>query len=310
MAENTPESNVLSAFLDYMDAQKLSEKTKFRYLEAIRKVMEYPDFDFTAEGIRSYLAWMSRENYKSNSWNFYYYVIKTVVTRVFGQEWPIAEGPQQVDEDDLIRPIFSLSGIKSMIEKVKSGGIEQGDLTRFAISTTFGIRRVEFTDQVPEDISKKNSTFRVHTAKHGDVRTHILPDEIKPYLYPDSLEPMQDWEVTESFKRIARLCGVPTNERYGWHSCRRRLVTYFDDMKMPEEEIYKFMRWKRRKTILHRYIVRSPQEADRRLADVDLSFFRVHPFLPVWAGRSAPWETVTPQSQEAPAFHPPSQSSP
>jgi len=146
----------------------------------------------------------------------------------------------------------------------------------------YGARRIELAELGEGSINLDQKVIRVETRKRGEPRTHILPDEILPYLRPKGLEPIDEGDMSEAFIRIEESLGFEHQKGFGWHSIRRRLATWLDDHNVSEKSIHIFMRWGRRKTILDRYIVRTTVETEKKKVEVDREIFKLHPFLPTW----------------------------
>lgn len=244
-----------------------------------------------AKDIRAHLANLERHGHGPSSLRFHYFFLKTLTENVMRGKWPLdkKDAPPEPPLEELSRPILSVRRIRTMIGRVKRFASEvkmkfSDDMvrTRFAVSTIYGARRVELGDLGDESISLDTGTIRIKTRKRGVIRTHLLPDEIISHLHPDELEPLSKWQASDLFNYIEVGCGFEHDGGYGWHSIRRRLATWFDDHGVSEPDIYRFMRWKRRRTILDRYIVRTEVETDRHLAKVDRMIFEVHPFLSAW----------------------------
>lgn len=250
-----------------------------RYSPALIERINAPQ----AKQIRSHLANLGRRGHGASSLRFHFFFLKTLTENVMRGKWPMRkqDTPPETPPEKLSRPIFSEERITDMISKIKKKPPDKAAQTHFAVSTIYGARRVELGDLV-DNINLDAGTIRIKTRKRGPIRTHIIPDEIKPHLFPNELEPLAPWKMSELFIEIETSCGFEHEDGYGWHSIRRRLTTWFDDHGVSEPDIYRFMRWRRRRTILDRYIVRTDVETDRRLAEVDRMIFEIHPFLSAW----------------------------
>lgn len=278
---------------DYMTIKGVAS-TSQRYQEALAMVarkapviiaeMPVP----TPQPILAFLADLKRQSAKPSVLRFYFFFLKSLTEKTLRGTWPLTKKdiPPLPEDGSQARPIHDEQIINAMIQKMKTCP-SLTIKTLFAISTTFGNRRVELATFDQHSIEPTLETIHVRTRKHGDARTHLIPKEIKPYITPDSLFPIPDWEMTATYRKIEEFCGIPHINGFGWHSIRRRLITWFDDRNLPETDIYRFMRWKRRKTILDTYIVRTPKETDRRLAQVDRRMFRCHPFLSAWGSTTS-----------------------
>jgi hypothetical protein len=272
---------------DYAEVH-CEESTKREYLQVFDKIaredpqvlvgIESP----ASQGIDAYLADLKRRGYGESLVRFRYFFLKTLCENVMRGAWPMRSKDIPPEPEIFRQPVLELPHIQDMILKMRVCS-DSAALTRFAIATIYGPRRVELMQLDDRSISSDLGKIQIKTRKHGDIRTHLIPNEIKPYLTPSSLMPLSEWKLSELFKRIEWFCGYRHVGWFGWHSIRRRLITYFDDIDVAENKIFTFMRWKRRKTILDRYKVRKPEETIRKLTDVDSMIFKVHPLLAWWA---------------------------
>lgn len=273
------ERDLAAALEDYLDSRRATESTKERYGRALRKVCAMPDF--SADSIRVFLASLRRDGCE-RSMRFYYFFLKSLVENVLGSKWPLGKKDIPFVPEEPIRPILKGDWVKGMIKKMKNYHMS-ADLTRFAISTIYGARRIELAELDKDSINLDEKVVRIRTRKHGEFRTHVLPDEIIPYLHPERLRPISLGKMSNIFNQIENFCGINFGNGYGWHSIRRRLATYLDDRGVDERSIFIFMRWKRRETILDTYIVRTPMETEKNRAQVDRAIFKIHPFLSTWS---------------------------
>ncbi len=261
------------------------EDTPQKYHLALnRAYRSIPDLEFSRSNVEKFIADLRRKGYKSSVVRFHYFFLKSLVENVLERNWPFKsrEAPPEPRPEDLFQPIFSEERIKEMIICAKRGTLNPPDCTRFAVSTVYGGRRIELARLGEDSFDKERRLVRVETRKRGEPRTHIMPDEIIPYVHPGGLEPISKKKMSEAFVRIEETLGFEHQEGYGWHSIRRRLVTYFDDRDVSEKLVHTFLRWKRRRTIRDRYVVRDRMETDRELAKVDMKIFEIHPFLKTW----------------------------
>ena len=282
MVSDKLKAEIGQALEDYMDSRKATKSTKEKYRRAFRKVSIM--LDFSPDSIRAFLASLRREG-QERSMRFYYFFMKSLVKNVLGGEWKLGRTDIPPEPEELNRPILKAEQINDMIMKLKKRAERYPlgtDLTRFAISTVYGARRIELAELDKDSINLEEKVLRIRTRKHGEFRTHILADEIIPYLRPERLRPVSVGRMSTIFNTMAKFCRMKLALGYGWHSIRRRLATYFDDCRVSEKDIFTFMRWRRRKTILDRYIVRTPLETETTRAQVDMEMFKIHPFLPIW----------------------------
>lgn len=262
------------------------EDTPQKYHLALGNVYRsIPDLEFSRPNIEKFIADLRRKGYKSSVVRFHYFFLRSLVENVLDGNWPFKprEAPPEPTPEELFQPIFSKERIKEMIVCAKRGSLDPPDITRFAVSTVYGGRRIELAGLGEGSFDKERKLVRIETRKRGEPRTHIMPDEIIPYVHPEGLEPISKKKMSDAFEQIEEILGFEHQKGYGWHSIRRRIITYFDDRDVSEKLVHTFLRWKRMRTIRDRYVVRDRMETDKELAKVDMKIFEIHPFLPAWA---------------------------
>ncbi|MCJ7639296.1 MAG: hypothetical protein MUO70_05365, partial [Euryarchaeota archaeon] len=120
----------------------------------------------------------------------------------------------------------------------------------------------------------------VETVKGGPVTTHLVPDEIRPYLA--GYERTGVRYMSFVFRRVVKKLGISlAGGNYGWHAIRRALATELVSTDVSLLNLLRFMRWsdaslKGEFGMLAIYAKRNQEEIDR-------SIFEVHPFLPIWS---------------------------
>lgn len=296
------------------------ETTATRYLEVFAQLAkEYPSIleniaAPTEQDIVSFLAWMKDRGYKPSVIRYRYFFLKTLCERVMRGRWPMRPQDAPPEPETFKRPILEAERIANMIIKMRSCP-DLGARTRFVASTIFGARRAEIADMEPSYLNMENGIIQLQTKKGGDVRARCFPDrypelgvKVMPFLEPTALIPLTVDQASDLFKRIEWYCGYTHVSGFGWHSIRRRLVTHFRWVGVPDDDIYTFMRWKPRKTIIDRYDATPPTEPTKKLEDIDLKIFRVHPFLKYWAGseleQAVPAESSMPSASSLPSGPP------
>lgn len=272
------------------------ETTAIRYLEVFAQLArEYPSIleNITApaeQDILTFLAWMKEKGYKQSVLRYRYFFLKTLCERVMRGKWPMLPQDAPPEPEIFKRPIYEAERIADMIIKMKTCP-DVGARTRFVVSIIRGPRRIEIANMEQDLLDLENNTVLLKTAKKGDFRARFLPDrfpelgvKVAPFLEPSALMPLTVDQTSDLFKRIEWYCGYTHVSGFGWHSIRRRLITHFRWVGVPDDDIYTFMRWKRKKTIIDRYDATPPTEPTKSLEEVDLKIFRVHPFLKYWVG--------------------------
>lgn len=150
----------------------------------------------------------------------------------------------------------------------------------FVLATVYGLRRIEIYRLEKGDIDLRKGIFFVFTAKGGEPREHLIPDNLIPYFEefvkskPRKYRHIQ--ELNAIFDFVVDRAGIELRPKLGWHSIRRCLVTELMKTDVNPMIIRNFLRWKPRGSdILMEYTLYNPLE-------VDQTIFNVHPFLHLW----------------------------
>ena len=201
----------------------------------------------------------------------------------------------KIREIDLYTPALDPVDIKAMVDCVRGlsvTGVEvRPEHAAFlALSTVYGLRRIEMIEIEPRFVDTKNRSIFIQTAKRGRQRYHLIPDNIVPYLE------MWDFQIRFSkssfsrlFTELKAMIGLELDE-VGWHSIRRSAVAEAYRCGLSEPIIYSFFRWKRpMSNIALRYatskvVGRAGEHANVPFGDkvVDEEVFKVHPFVRFW----------------------------
>jgi len=250
----------------------------------------------TDSDIRAYLAELKRQagpGEHESLMRLHFYFLKTLCEKIAKGRWPIPPSEAPPEPDTYRQPTIPPATIAEMIQRMKLCSNAQAR-TRFFVSTIYGARRIEIGEMAADSLDLAKGTLLIRTKKHGETRLHCLPDrfpelglKVAHLLDPADIYPLSGGQMTHLFNKIARFClGRDFPQGVGFHSIRRQLATCLDNAGANPDDIYTFMRWKRPKTILDRYIVRTATEVDAKLAAVDLRIFKVHPFLKYWGENS------------------------
>ena len=272
-------------------------KTRNLYLRYAQDFLNYANGNFERETIDKYLARLKRQKYSDGSINLIFRIVRTlfkrneVLLKEQNIEWPFNRGESpQIREDRIQAPALDPDVISEMIQAIKDNG-EPDEKAFLAISTTYGTRRIEMVELEQESVDIKGRTIHITTAKHGRERTHIIPDEIVPYLKEyDFDKKRSEFELFTLWYRIEYLIELEHTNQVGWHSVRRTLNTLLLDQ-LPEGTVMSFMRWKQRTSSHMPYHYSAQRFVGREgmttkvvgeARDVDSKVFKVHPFLEYW----------------------------
>jgi len=206
-------------------------------------------------------------------------------------DWPLTKEDRPDLSSEVTTPAFTREEVEQLIQKREL--YSKGERFYLAIATIYAPRRIELARIRKRDI--KGNTIYIDTAKGGEKRTHLIPDEILPYIEAYHPKEHSVRALTFMFDRICKK-GLGENKRdYGWHSFRRTIDTLLPialaKADKPLTLIGYFLRWSR-KSIGTKFlgtpmggVYARPEVMSSDPFFVDKEVFAVHPFLLLWAGK-------------------------
>ena len=227
---------------------------------------------YERDDVIRYLCCLREQGYRQSSIDVMVRPLK-LLAQIQGWYFPRLAMPK-VRDGDVRRPMFSYEEVCRMIRRGKEV-LSARELAYLGLSTTYGLRREELSS-----LGRIDGEVTVDTVKGGPVTTHVVPDEIKPYLA--GYERTGVRYMSFVFRRIIKKLDITLHkENYGWHAIRRALATELLYTDVSLINLVRFMRWsdgslKGDFGMLAIYGKRNQEE-------VDSSVFRVHPFLPIWS---------------------------
>lgn len=266
-------------------------KTRNLYLRYAGNFLEYADSQFDRQTIDRYLDHLRRtHSYSDGTVHFIFGILRTLLTRN-GIEWPYRRGEAPViRENKVVAPALHPTTIMRMIEATKARG-QPDEKAWLALSTTYGLRRVEMQELAPDDIKLRTRVIHIATAKHGRERNHRIPEEIVPYIRGYDFPPMAEFQSFVLWYRLENLIEAKHVNQVGLHAIRRTLNTLLLRV-LPEATVMSFMRWKQRTSshMPYRYtaitfVGEEGEESVELVGDaltVDKEVFEKHPFLEFW----------------------------
>ena len=203
-------------------------------------------------------------------------------------DWPLVPDDRPEAPSEINTPAFTKEEVEQLIKNREL--YSKGERFYLAIATTYAPRRIELARIKKQHI--KGNTIYIDTAKRGEKRTHLVPDEILPYI--EAYHP-RGHNVSSLSAMFARICQKGLSESrkgYGFHSFRRTLDTLLPislaKADKPLTLVGYFMRWNR-KSIGSRFlgtpmggVYARPEIMSSDPFFVDHEVFSVHPFLPLW----------------------------
>lgn len=262
-----------------------------QYLKYAAEYLRYADGQLTRETVLQFVEHMRSAGLSDGTVNFKYRLVRTLFERN-QVEWPFNRGEApQIRENKVDAPAIDPEIIHEMIAaaQTKKGTTEQ----RFflSLSSTYGVRRTELQNILPEDLLLDDRVLHIATAKHGRDRNHMIPEQIVPYLAAYDFGPrVSDFYLLGIWYQLERLVGMEHTDRVGFHSIRRTLDTVLLK-KLPDSTVSSFMRWKQRTSSSMPFRYSAQQFVGKsgvktkitgESLESDQEVFRVHPFINDW----------------------------
>lgn len=188
------------------------------------------------------------------------------------------------DEDKPIRRTLPYDKVKLFIDKIKLNGNARAGFYG-SLLTVYGFRPIELGRITLENINTERHVISVQTAKHGRLRIHHIPAEIRPYVYGYQPELIGDKQMHRVWQYICRDIGFRPPKGYGWYGIRHALFTNLvNKSRLPAMVLDKWGGWQTGQVsgagivgIYH-----APDTAD--MQELDREVLSNHPFLPMWNG--------------------------
>lgn len=238
----------------------------------LRRYFAHRRDDGISEGsLRTYYAVLGKL-YKANHW-----------------DWPLESGDRPEAPPVGTTPAFTREEVEQLIKNRDL--YSKGECFYLAIATIYAPRRIELARIKSRSI--KDHTIYVDTAKGGEKRTHLIPDEIVPYIEAYHPKEHNVRALTFMFDRIC-VKGLGVHKKgYGWHCFRTTIDTLLPialaKADKPLTLVGYFLRWSR-KTTGARFlgsamggVYSRPEIMSEDPFFVDREVFEVHPFLSLWS---------------------------
>ena len=135
--------------------------------------------------------------------------------------WPFKKEDRPISEDTPTAPALTEEEVMDLI--LSRGDFSKMENFYLALSVTFGLRAEEMRRVTARDI--KDNTIFIRTAKHGQQKIQLIPEEIRPII--DDYRPKQPSAraMGYAFHRMADKAGLELRPRCNFHSIRRTLLT-------------------------------------------------------------------------------------
>lgn len=253
------------------------------------------DREFVKENVQKWLQHLSDEGYADGTILHDFEIIRRLAI-VNGIPWDFKRDEKpKLREIDIYTPLLASEDIKAMVECVR--GLRDSPIPPrpehrafLALSTVYGVRRIEMLEVEPHFLDVKGKTIFIQTAKKGRQRYHLIPDNILPYLVDWGFQRrLSRTSLSYIFVELRHMIGL-TAEEVGWHAIRRSAVAEAYRCGLSEDIIYSYYRWKRPLSNMPmRYatgnvVGTAGKHIDVPFGDrrVDEEVFKVHPFVKFW----------------------------
>lgn len=188
------------------------------------------------------------------------------------QGWPWEAKLPKLRDTKIVKPAMPKDDVIRLIQTTKARGTAEEQIC-LALSSTYGLRRSEIANLIPDDLDFDNNTIFIRTKKGGTPRSHLIPPQLLILLgsFDFSRTPSVG-TVNLLFKMICVKAGLPIKKGVNWHGIRHRLNIELIEAGLPEITILEFLRWKYRQSMAAYYYTPDQRDVDKRV-------FEVHPFL-------------------------------
>lgn len=206
-------------------------------------------------------------------------------------DWPLESGDRPEAPLETNTPAFTREEVEQLIQKREL--YSKGECFYLAIATIYAPRRIELARVTKRHI--KGNTIYIDTAKGGEKRTHLIPDEIVPYIEAYHPKEHSVRALTFMFDRICVKGLGKKKQGYGFHCFRRTLDTLLPGALAKADKpltlVGYFLRWSR-KSIGARFlgtpmggVYARPEVMSSDPYFADREVFAVHPFLSLWVDK-------------------------
>jgi len=237
--------------------------------------------------LRRYFVYRRDEGISDNSLRTAFAVLEKLY-KANHWDWPLESDDRPESSSEINTPAFTREEVEQLIKNREL--YSKGECFYLAVATIYAPRRIELARIKKRYI--KGNTIYIDTAKHGEKRTHLIPDEIMSYI--EAYRPTEH-NVSSLSAMFARICKKGLGESrkgYGFHSFRRTIDTLLPislaKADKPLTLVGYFLRWSRKSTGARFLgtpmggVYARPEILSSDPYFIDREVFEVHPFLKHW----------------------------
>ena len=258
------------------------KETRSVYNCQVRKFLSHnPKPTYDKWDVLDYLKSLKASRYSSSYIRGSYYALKLFFE---ASGWPWELKLPKMEDTPVAKPALSEEEVIALIRAINIGGTAE-EKAYLALSTTYGLRRIEMAQLSDGDFDWPERTVFVRTRKGGTPRKHLIPDQISQLLESYQFGPaLSEKEIDRIRQHLSILwkimclrAGLELKSGLGWHAIRHAVDTALIERGVHPYKIDKFLRWKyEEKKRMSAYYF-TPD-----LKKLDLEIFSIHPFLEAW----------------------------
>lgn len=254
----------------------VTKRSRVKQARDFLDFVEQNGLELDREAVERYWNKLERERYSVGTIRNKLQIVKRLYD-IAKVDWPLGKRwMPQIRSFEKVTPVLEPGEIEQLIKTAKEGKLDRVEVAYLALSTTYGLRRVELSRISPHDIDLRKKQLKVYVAKGGDLRVHLVPNEIKRFLSKDGFGRYSAWKLSQMWWHIMERSGLGYRPEYGWHSIRRALDTQLlSEGKVPYFDVKQFLRWKLSGEMPMVYYHKPDEQVDREV-------FENHPFIKFW----------------------------
>jgi len=267
--------DLLTAYREDLLRRRVSRFTFAQYLRVVEYFLSFCKKDFSKTKILDFIF-----TFTKNCSPAYTRWVNDVLSSFFKrmrrlglikEDYPISSEdlPKPAGFLEIRRPSFRKEEVLQLIGFAKQSG-SQREKAYLALATTYGLRREELLRLRKQDIGER---LLIRTAKGGEPREHLIPEEIRPYLSFDFDRIKSSNPITLTFRKLFEKAKVP---QLGIHAIRRSLNTELRLSGIDPEAVFRFLRWKPSKRDMSAYYF------SLSYPEIDRLIFEKHPWIQAW----------------------------
>lgn len=230
--------------------------------------------EINEDNIKNFLFELREDGFSDNYLRLTHYILRRLAKT---DKKDINISPPKIEKINVKQPTFSYEEVKKLILNAKKVcNIQQKAI--LAVSTIWGLRKIEILRITKDDINKKENTIVIKTAKGGRPQVYTIPQPVKEFIYNYEWEPLSRTKIYALFNYILYICGfnLENYHRYGFHSIRRALITEMLRAGIDHYTVALWCRWKIPEFGM------LPVYHQVAKGDLEERVYPKHPFLKLW----------------------------